>query len=338
MKLIHCPQRLGPSSWSYVELILNHYFEAAGILYKTLCPPSQHLAEMEPCDVLYTQAEFALEALQVSQASVTAMQRDSTHIAINDRMYREENKRLGIDWQAKTPEQVQRGIAEYGLVDRIVVTSNVVRDGFIAEGVPAEKMKVITTGVDLDRYRPGARTDDGVYRVRCAAILGSRKGIVYLLEAWRKLGLKNAELVFTGWERIIKGSWVLEKFFKKWQDASVIVSPFLNGPEHDQFYHKCDLHVLPSLEEGLAGVTLEAMASGLPQVVTRETGVTDIWTEECGRIVPVRDVDALAEAIKFYYDNRDIGRIHGQTARRLVEKYTWARFGEAVAEFVKGLV
>jgi len=253
-------------------------------------------------------------------------------------MFAEENKRLGVVWQTKSPEGIRQALEEYRLANYIVVLSDAVRDGFISEGVPTGKVKVITPGIDTNRFRPGIRTDDGVYRVRCAGTLGPRKGIVYLLEAWRKLRLPNAELVLTGSKRVVNNRWVLEDVFRKYQDKSVKVLPFLGRPQHDQLFHRCDLHVLPSLEEGLATVTLEAMASGLPQVVTRATGVTDTWTEECGKIVPVRNPDALAQAIRFYYENRDVGRVHGKVARRLVEQFTWDRFGKAVVEFVRNVV
>lgn len=339
MKLIHCPQALGPFSWAHIELILNDHFKKAGLLYKTLCPPTQHLAELAPCDVLYTQAEFALEVLQATQgmAGVKILHRDSTHNAVRSRMFAEENKRLGISWRAMSPEQVQRGVAEYELVDFIVVLSKVVRDGFVGEGIPAEKMKVITPGIDTNRFRPGNRPNDSIFRVRCAGTLGPRKGIVYLLEAWNKLHLPNAELVFTGHKRIVGNRWVLEDIFKKYGDNSVKVLPFLGAPQHEQLFHRCDLHVLPSLEEGLATVTLETMASGLPQIVTKATGVTDIWTEVCGKVVPICDSNALAEAIRFYYYNRVVGHMHGKVARRLVEKFTWKRFGDEVVEFVKSV-
>jgi len=339
MRLIHCPQALGPFSWAHIELILNNHFKQAGFLHKTLCPPVPHLAELEACDVLYTQAEFALEVLRAARgmARVKILHRDSTHNVVRSRMFAEEHKRLGISWQAMSPAQVQRGVAEYNLADYITVLSSVVRDGFIAEGVPAGKVKVMTPGIDTKRFHPGKRPNDGTYRVRCAGTLGTRKGIVYLLEAWHKLRLPNAELVFTGHKRMLGNRWILEDAFKKYQDGSIKVLPFLGTPQHEQFYHSCDLHVLPSLEEGLSTVTLETMASGLPQIVTRETGVTDTWSEECGKIVPARDSNALAEAIKFYYDNRDIGRAHGKVARRLVEKFTWGRFGNAVVEFVRGV-
>lgn len=338
MKLIHCPQAMGPYSWAHIEQVLNCYFDRAGYLYKTLCPPAKHMAELEPCDILYTQAEFALEVLQKAQAKIKIIQRDSAHSSIRKRMFEAENKRLGITWDAVPDAHDSRAVAEYVLADYIVVLSNVVRNGFLAEGFAPEQIRVITPGVDTTRFKPGKRIDDGIFRVRCAGILGPRKGIAYLLDAWDKLKLPNAELVITGTKREVNGHWVLEDHYKQYNFTNVKLSPFLDRPKHEQFYHECDLHVLPSLEEGLATVTLESMASGLPQIVTEEAGVTDIWTEECGKIVPSRNVEALMHSLKYYYDNRDVGIQHGAIARRLVEPYTWGRFGTAVVQFLGEII
>ncbi len=338
MKLIHCPQGMGPYSWAHIEQVLNSHFERAGFLYKTLYPPSKHIDELEPCDILYTQAEFALEVLQKAQAKIKIIQRDSAHSSVRKRMFAEEHKRLGIIWDAVPDAHDAHAIAEYALADYIVVLSNVVRNGFLAEGHSPDQIKVITPGVDNKRFTPGIRKDDGVFRVRCAGILGSRKGIVYLWDAWDKLKLPTAELVFTGTKREVNKRWILEEHYKKYNFTNVKLMPFLSGSAHDQFYHQCDLHVFPSLEEGLATVALESMASGLPQIVTEEAGVTDIWTEECGKIVPSRNVDALMHSIKYYYDNRDVGKQHGVVARRLVEPYTWDRFGTAVVQFLREII
>jgi len=254
---------------------------------------------------------------------------------VRKRIFDDEHKRLGITWDAVPDAHEAHGVAEYALADYIVVLSNVVRDGFLAEGHASDQIRVITPGIDITRFTPGERIDDGIFRVRCCGAIGSRKGTVYLLEAWKNLDLPNAELVLSGTKREIKGQWILQEQFEKYKKDNIQVGPFLSGADHERLYHKCDLHVLPSLEEGLATVTLESMASSLPQVVTEATGVTDLWTEDCGKIVPPGNVEALMDGIKFYYDNRDIGKQHGKTARRLVEPYTWGRFGTAVIDFLR---
>ncbi|MFS2056485.1 glycosyltransferase, partial [Variovorax sp. CT11-76] len=64
------------------------------------------------------------------------------------------------------------------------------------------------------------------------------------------------------------------------------------------YYNAADLFVLPSLEEGLAVVLCEALATGLPIVATRESGAAEIIEHDrSGKIVPSGSVDQLANAI-----------------------------------------
>ena len=63
-----------------------------------------------------------------------------------------------------------------------------------------------------------------------------------------------------------------------------------------EWYEWADLFVLPSLFEGSATVTYEAMASGLPVICTEQTGSV-VEHGETGLIVPARSSDALVEAL-----------------------------------------
>jgi glycosyltransferase involved in cell wall biosynthesis len=78
--------------------------------------------------------------------------------------------------------------------------------------------------------------------------------------------------------------------------------------------------VLPSYYEGLPLALLEAMASGLPSIVTPVGGIPDVVIEnETGLIVPVGDADALADAIVWMASHQSEARRMGDAARKLVE-------------------
>src|SRR5690606_18310318 len=71
-----------------------------------------------------------------------------------------------------------------------------------------------------------------------------------------------------------------------------------------------DALILPSLSEGIANAALEAMASARPVVVTDCGGMTEAVTDGVeGRVVPVRDPDALAGAtVDVLADDGTMGR------------------------------
>jgi len=143
-----------------------------------------------------------------------------------------------------------------------------------------------------------------------------RKGLKYLLEAWARLNLHNAELLLVG---------------NLMDEVRSTVTSYLARPDvrHLGFvpdpvaaYSSATVFVFPSVDEGSAKVTYEAMACGLPVIVTPNAGSLAIDGED-GFIVPIRSVEALMEKLLFFYENREAAHVMGKTARRHIETYTW---------------
>jgi len=81
-----------------------------------------------------------------------------------------------------------------------------------------------------------------------------------------------------------------------------------------------DVFVLCSHDEGMSNAILEAMATGLPVVATRVGGNPELVSEgETGLLVPPADPESMAEAIRRYFDDREMARRHGVAGRRAVE-------------------
>jgi glycosyltransferase involved in cell wall biosynthesis len=83
-----------------------------------------------------------------------------------------------------------------------------------------------------------------------------------------------------------------------------------------QYLRAFDVFTLPSIKEGLPYTLLEAMAGALPIVVSNAGGMPEvIHNEENGRVVPVRDVAALSDALRMLITDSDHARIYGHAAR-----------------------
>ena len=144
------------------------------------------------------------------------------------------------------------------------------------------------------------------------------KGIEELAQAWTQLQENHPEvrLVLVG---------PLEP-----QDpvSNVAVSLFENDPrvtitgwvdDTAKYYPLFDLVVLPTYREGLPNVPLEAAAMSKAVVATNIPGCTDAVEDGVtGTLVPVRDADALADAIQMYLDDPDLRRQHGKAGRERV--------------------
>ncbi len=100
----------------------------------------------------------------------------------------------------------------------------------------------------------------------------------------------------------------------------------------------CDLLVLPSIVEGRALVQQEAMASGLPLIVTRNAGGDDLITEgETGFLVPIRAPEAIAEKLNWCATNR--ANISGMAiaAQKRASELSWHDYGEKVVAAIRSL-
>jgi glycosyltransferase involved in cell wall biosynthesis len=96
-----------------------------------------------------------------------------------------------------------------------------------------------------------------------------------------------------------------------------------------------DVVVLPSLAEGSAGVTYEALGAGVPVVTTRAAGSVVRDGIE-GRIVPERDPAALADALAEIVEDRDQRARMSVAARQRAREFTWERYGERLTTALTG--
>ncbi len=220
-------------------------------------------------------------------------------------------------WKERLLLDRGRFIEEYDLADLLVVLSEKAADTFRVQGFKEDKLYYLPRGVDVERFRPGTRPP--IFRACFSGALIERKGIHYLLEAWHRLQLKDAELWLIGSVHD-EAKPHLQKFARD----NIRVVGFAKNPE--DYLKQCSVHVFPSTCEGSAKVTYEAAACGLPQITTREAG--DVVVDGVqGLIIPPGDVDRLAEAIKHLYDNPDlVARMSVAARDRVVQNFTWDHF------------
>ena len=174
---------------------------------------------------------------------------------------------------------------------------------------------------------PGTEATTRALALRGTAEL--RKGIHYLAMAAEKLISRGLNYEFV------------------WQETLPISSTparcrhlnFLGRVPRDrihQEFQQADMFVLPSLAEGSAEVTYEALACGVPVITTKAAGSVVRDGVE-GRIVPERDSEILAEAIQELVEDRQKRDRMAHAARDRAREYTWERYGERLVAALKGL-
>ena len=220
-------------------------------------------------------------------------------------------------WKENLLQTRERFLEEYDLADMLFVLSEKAADTFRIQGFPEEKLYYLPRGVDVERFKPGARPP--VFRAVFSGALIERKGIHHLLEAWHALNLKDAELWLIG----AVHDEARQHLKNYWRDNIKIVG-FVRDVEN--YLSQGTVHVFPSQCEGSAKVVYEAAACGLPQITTREAG--DVVTDGVeGIIVQPSNVEQLAEAIlRLYQHPETVARMSLAARKRVVENFTWDHF------------
>src|SRR2546423_15257969 len=132
-------------------------------------------------------------------------------------------------------------------------------------------------------------------------------------------------------ELVVMGSLILPLAFYRNHFPGFAYEPPRSHDAVLQLMRSCDVLVLPSIVEGRALVQQEAMACGLPLIVTRNAGGEDLIDEgETGFLVPAGVPDAIAEKIEWFLENRDKLPAMRNAARAKAAKFTWAAYGDQI--------
>ena len=214
----------------------------------------------------------------------------------------------------------------------VIAISEAIAKELLSYGIPESKIARIPNGVDCQLFHP---VDDISAQQRLRERFGwsdrptiifsgglsDRKGAHLLVEALAllKQGGSPCQVVFVG--RFDEASYEM-KFRSLIEQRGVADDVVLFGltKETAELYRAADIFCLPSKSEGMPNAMLEAMASGLPTVGTRISGITDLIEEDTRGLLVRRDSAELADALKYYLDFPDQGLTHGKAARNFVER------------------
>jgi glycosyltransferase involved in cell wall biosynthesis len=225
---------------------------------------------------------------------------------------------------------LERQEQELQLADYVFVPSSFVLrtlEGLVAN----DKVRVISYGAppvsprtrwNLQRSAP--------LRVLFVGNLGQHKGIGYLLEALDLLG-DTAELTLVG--RRLRANAIVDQACSRWRwHESLPHSRVL------EVMQQSDVLVLPSLSDSFGLVVAEALACGLPVIVTPNTGASEIVRDgREGFVVPICSADAIAERLEMLCRDREMLAELSRRAQVTAAENSWETYRASWARTIRSL-
>jgi glycosyltransferase involved in cell wall biosynthesis len=202
-------------------------------------------------------------------------------------------------------------------------------------GIPEAKIKVVPPGIDLRVWgKPslkGIQNRNGSRRVKVLFVGGHflRKGGDILLRLAQRDEFRSCEFH------------IVTRSFEGTPSGNVVVHPTVcaNSETLRTLYEDADIFMLPTRADFSPLAVCEAMASGLPAVVTDTGGLSELVEDgRCGYVVPVDDEEAIAGRLRDLVTQSDVRENMGTAARiRAGQLFDLEKNTSTLVELLKGI-
>lgn len=225
---------------------------------------------------------------------ITVVEVVNSHVEYQEELLREEHENLNIPWQPFHKKDKERRLKEYDAADYILLPSEFVKQSFLAKGFPEEKLLKVPYGFTIPVQRGSSHIrGHATFNVLYVGSISVRKGIRYLIAAFKRLEIPDKKLTIVGPAEQISGIEGIEI------TDDIVFAGVLKGAALEKVYQQADVFCLPTIEDGYGLVLGEALSYGLPLITTTNSGGIDLISEGVeGFIVPIRDSLAIYEKLK----------------------------------------
>jgi len=214
--------------------------------------------------------------------------------------------------------------------DRVIAVSQFTKDIIMLHyGIPEWKIKVVHNGIDevtqprgtASRLRLSSLKASGYSIVLFLGRITLQKGPDYFLRAAKSVLMRDPKVVF-----LLSGSGDMER---EMMDLAaelgisdrVLFTGFLSGPDRYEVYAAADLFIMPSVSEPFGITALEAMKTGTPVLVSKQSGAAEAVRHALK--VDFWDVDEMTNKILGVVTHRGLRKSLSENGRREVEALTW---------------
>ena len=164
--------------------------------------------------------------------------------------------------------------------------------------------------------------------------LQQRKGLDILVKAFQQAAVEHSRLLIVGPD---DGMLATVQSLAA-GDERIVCTGYLDGADRKQALAAGDIFALPANGEGLPMAALEAMASGMPALLSPGCNMPEVAEAGAGSVVEA-SVDAFAEKLRRLLTDAELRAEMGDRARRLVaEKYSWDRIASELEAVYQALL
>ncbi len=293
--------------------------------------------QQSDCSIFVCGETCSLRSLQVAKARGITCVMDCAGIpsAFLDQFARRaaEDFQLPVQATRNSPRMAAQKARELELADVVLAVSDLQKIALVSQGVPPEKIRVIPLWVDHAFWSEGSERrvwqgKEMPLRVLYAGTLSLSKGVPYLLRALQPLR-EWATLTMAG-----SVSPELQPMLQQLPDQ-VRLSGRLNRDQLRDCYREHDVLVMPTLGDSFGFVTLEAMAAGLPVIVSENAGAP---VPDASWRVPVCDAAAITRRLRHYIENRETLRSDVARAQAFAAEFDPARYRHAAGGLLRELM
>jgi glycosyltransferase involved in cell wall biosynthesis len=212
-------------------------------------------------------------------------------------------------------------------MDLLYVPSRAQADALAARGFDRDRLRVLPAGIDLDRFNPARRAGafwqrfgtDGL-TVACGGIPASTNDLDLLVGTYGELARRHPECTLA----VIGDGPLLGRMKERLSYPNVVFTGFLFDADLSGAYAGSDIFVVPDTADGFGTVALEAMASGVPIVVTDHNGSREIVEDGItGLVARTRSASDLVSAVERLLDDGALRRQMAGACRAHAESCGW---------------
>jgi glycosyltransferase involved in cell wall biosynthesis len=278
-------------------------------------------------DVCYCYSTACLHTLTTAARRVhlTVLHAANTFVPRLHSLLEGEYRGLGLRHPPIGRWATSRAIREYALADMIRVESSLVLESLIDGGISSDKIHLVPASVDLNRFQ-GAPYGGATFNVLFVGSFSVRKGFHHLVAAWELFADADTRLILHG---AISNRWGKRMVQRLEEDTRIV---FAAGDTYNS-YHQASVCVVPSIEDGFALVVLEAMAAGVPVVVSDMVGAKDAVRDGIdGYVVPAGNPRAIVDRLQNLRSNPALLERMAGAARERARGYTSVNESERLAD------